>query len=459
MTKIFTYILTSLLALLATVLFAQEKTQWSLEDCILYGYEHNIQLQRQQKSLAVHKNNLQQSKNNRLPSLNGSASYNNSYGRGLDGTTNTYTNKSNYGVNYGIGASVDLFGGFVKKHRIHKNEIDLQAMLYDIDAQKENLALNITSYYLEILYAKEQLEVAKENLAIVEKQKGQMKALVDAGKKPKGDLFEQESQLAKAESGIVNAENKLSTSYLNLYQLLDVKNEEAFEVEVPSENKLNAQVGTLLNQEIDYDKLISSRPAMAALKYRKQSAEQDIKIAKSAYFPTLSLNANVGSSYSSLQYNRELDPKTGILKPGARMPFGKQADVNLSQSWGLSLRVPIFNKFQTRTSVRNSIIQVEDMELQKEEQENKLYKELQQAHTAATSALKKYNAEEKALIAHKETFRYISEKYKLGLISSFDYNQALNNLTVAKSNLLQAKYEYIFRTKIIAFYKGESLKF
>lgn len=457
-TRILTFLFTSFATLLTTWLVAQEKPEWSLEDCISYAYKHNIQLQRQHNSLTVQQNNIQQSKYNRLPTINGSTSFSNNYGRSINQVTNGYTNQSSYGISYGVGASVNLFNGFEKKHRIKKNEIELQAILADIEAQKENLALNITSIYLEILYAREEVELAKENHKIILSQQKQIKALVDAGKKPAGDLLEQQSQIAKAESRIVEAESKLSISYLSIYQLLDLKNEEAFHVKIPSSLDMDNLGESILGQSIDYESIVEARPIMNALKYRTQSAEQDIKIAKSSYFPSLSLSANIGSNYSNLEYDRKFDSQTNSFTKGDRMSFFDQADLHLNKSWGLNLSIPIFNRFQTRTSVKNAQIQVEDMLLQKIEEENKLYKELQQAYTNATIALKKYRVQEKTLEAHKETFRYISEKYNMGLVNSFDYNEALNNLTTSKSSMLQAKYEYLFRTKILDFYKGGSLK-
>lgn len=459
MIKILTYIFSLILGLFSTVLIAQKNEEWSLEDCINYAFEHNISLKRQNNSLLIQKSDLQQAKNDCLPSINGSSSFSTNYGRGLSGTTNTYTNKNNYGASYGIGASLDLFSGFEKKHRIKKGEIDLQAILYEIESKKEDISLNITYLYLDIMYAKEKFQIAKENMQIVKKQLEQTKAMVDAGKKPKGDLLGQQSEIAKIESSIVDAENKLIMSYLSLYQLLDIRKDNAFKIEIPSAEKIDALGETMLDKSINYEQIIEARPSIAALKYRAQSAEQDKKIAKSGFFPSIKFNVNVGSSYSSLRYNQFIDNQTGNLVQGDKMSFADQADVNLSESWAISLNIPIFNKFRNRTAVKNATIIVEDMELQRMEQENKLYKDIQQAHANAYSAMKKYNSLQKALVAHEETFRYVSEKYKLGLVNSFDYNQAFNDLTVAKSEMLQAKYEYIFRSKIIAFYKGKPLKF
>lgn len=461
MQKIITYILALLLSVATWIATAQENAEkWSLEDCIAYAFENNLQLLRDKNSFTISENNLQQSKYNRLPSVNGSTSWNNNYGRSIDNTTNGYTNQNSSSISYGIGTSVDLFNGFRKKNQIEKEKIDLQANLLDIETNKENLALSITSYYLNILYAQEQLQVAKENLSIIEKQQERIAQLVDAGKKPKGDLLEQQSQVAKNQSSIIEAENRLSLAYLDLYQALDIPAQKAFLIESPDVKNIDKAHATLLNYADKYAPIIAQRPSIKALDYRIESAEKSIAIAKSGYYPTLGLNANIGSGYSSLQYNYEKNPnKPNQLLKAEKMSFFDQYELNLSKSWGVSLSIPIFNKFQTRTSVRNASLQLADIQLQQQIERNRLYKELQQAYTNALAAVKKYEAQRKALASLKETFRYVEEKYQLGMLSNFDYNESLNNLTVARSEMLQAKYEYLFRTKILEFYGGIPLQF
>ncbi|PID94180.1 MAG: hypothetical protein CSA94_02325, partial [Bacteroidetes bacterium] len=374
-------------------------------------------------------------------------SWNSNYGRNIDFNTNGYTQRHSSNINYGVGTSVNLFSGFRKRNQIKKNELDLQTQLLNIEAIKENLALNITSLYLNILYAQEQLQVTKENLAIAKKQQNRIQKLVDAGKMPKGDLLQQQSQVAKNESNIVEAENRLSLAYLDLYQLLDIPNEKAFLIETPAVDNIEKASGALLNYTARYGDIIAQRPEIKAFDYKIKSAEESIRIAKSSYYPSLNLNANIGSGYSNQRFDYKTDPAnpTNLIKNGVKS-FSDQYEENLSKSWGLSLNIPIFSKFQTRTSVRNATLQLEDIKVQQQQEHNRLYKELQQAYTNALAAVKKYEAQRKAVSALEETFRYSEEKYQLGMLSNFDYNEALNNVTVARSQMLQAKYEYLFRT-------------
>ncbi len=461
MQNLIKYALNVLCLLLSVFAVAQTTTpKWNLTDCINYAHENNLQLQRNKVQIALSKNNLQQVKNDRLPSLSGSSSWNNSYGRSIDYNTNGYTERNSSNINYGVGTSINLFSGFKKRNQIKKNEIDLQAQLLETEAIKENLALNITSLYLNILYAQEQLQVTKENLEIAQKQQNRIRKLVDAGKMPKGDLLQQQSQVAKNESNIVEEENRLSLAYLDLYQLLDIPNEKAFLVEIPEVDNVEKASRTLLNYTERYGDIIAQRPEMKAFDYKIKSAQKGIAIAKSAYYPSLGLNANINSGYSNQRFDYKVDPNnpTNLSKNGVKS-FFDQYEENLSKSWGLSLSIPIFSKFQTRTSVRNATLQLEDIKIQQQQEHNRLYKELQQAYTNALAAVKKYEAQRKAVAALEETFRYSEEKYQLGMLSNFDYNEALNNMTVARSQMLQAKYEYLFRTKILDYYNGLPLQF
>lgn len=441
MTRTIIYIFTPIFLFLTPSLNAQQQ-EWTLEECINYAYKHNIQLARSENQIEMSKLAVQQAKNDRLPSLSGSASFNRGYGRTIDYTTNGYTTRSSSSGSYGIGSSISLFSGFQKKHRIEKGKIDLQASLLEIEKLKEDLALNITSFYLNILYAKERLQVAKDNLTIREAQIKRMEAMIQAGTKPEGDLLEQQSQIAKAESTVIDAENTLMLNYLTLYQVLEIKENEEFLIAEPKVDMLeNAD-----NNTLNFTQTILERPSIKAYDYRIASAHKDIQIIRSGYYPSLNLSGNIGSGYSNQ-----------AMRGNNRISFSDQYELNLSKSWGVSLSIPIFNKFAIRTQVKNAVLQLKNIELQKREEENHIYKELQQAQTNAIVALKKYQAQEKATKALKETFRYVEEKYQLELISNFDYNEALNNLTNANSEMIQAKYEYIFRTKILEYYNGKPL--
>lgn len=435
---------------------AQEQRKWSLEDCINYAYENNIQLKQSLLRAAVVVNNAKQARHERLPNFNGSSSFNRNFGRSVNYVDNTYVNRSTSSLNYGLSSSVDLFDGFKKKNTIERNEFNLQAVLFDIEKAKENLALNVTSFYLSILYNKEQLQVAKDRIAVTQQQIERAKALVEAGKLPKGDLLEQESLLAQEELQLVEAENRLTLSFLDLYQLLDITTTNNFPIEEP-ELDIDEETQKLISFSHLYENIIEERPSVKAYEYRLKSAEKEREITKGSQYPSLSMRGGLSSGYSNQSFeNMEFDTD-GNLVGRDKVGFRDQLTDNLNKSFGFNLSIPIFNQFRVKTAIANAELDIENSELELQNQKNLLYKEIQQAYINASAAIRKYVSSEKSLEASKETFRYVEEKYALGMISTFDYNEAKNNLARSKSNLIQAKYDYIFRIKILDFYNGVPL--
>ncbi len=438
--------------------FAGEAQEtWDLAKCIKYAYDNNIQIRRTDLAVQVAKNNLQQSKHNLLPTVAGRASWNRNYGRSVDYVTNGYTNQNSSSMSYGIGGNINLFEGFRKHHLIEQNKINLQTRLMEIDKLKEDMALNITSYYLNILFTIEQLNAAKENLKLSETQLERVKLLVELGRKPQSDLLTQKAQLAKNKSKVVSNENALSLAYLDLYQLLDIKGDSTFEITIPEIDIEQGADTELVKYQSKFESIIAERPSYKLQDLHIADAKKQIEIVKSAYYPTLSFSANISSGYSNLRYNMIQNPTgTGFIKDGV-MSFADQYDINLNKSFGFSLSVPIFSKFQTRNNVQNAQIKYEDAKLQKELGYNDLYKQLQTAYTKAVAAVNNYNAEQQSVKSFEEAFKYAEKNYELGKISSFDLNQAQNNLIQARSALIRAKFEYVFRTKILEYYSGKGL--
>ncbi len=430
---------------------------WNLSKCIKYAYDNNIEIRRIDLSAKVSENALKQSKYDLLPSVSGRASWSQNYGRSVDYVTNGYTTQNSNSINYGIGANVNLFSGFRKKKIIEQNTINLQAALMEIDKLKEDMALNITSYYLNILFSIEQLNVAKDNLQLSENQLKRVKILVDVGKKPQSDLLHQKSQVAKNRSAVISGENALSLAYLDLYQILEIKGDSTFEIEIPTIDIQQDADAELLEYESKFESIIAERPSFKLQDLRIASAAKQLDIAKADYYPSLSFNANIGSGYSNLRYDMIPNPSgMGFIKDGV-MSFGDQYRVNLSKSFGFSLSIPIFSKFRVRTNVQNANIRYEDAKLQKALSYNNLYKQLQTAYTKAVAAVNNYRAEKQSVASFEEAFKYAKTNYELGKINSYDYNQAQSNLIQARSALIRAKFEYVFRTKILEYYSGKEL--
>ena len=417
---------------------AQDK--WDLKKCIDYAKEHNISLQLKKLDAEIQKNNTKQTKLNLLPNLNASSSYNLSYGRTKDLATNDYVDINSKSVNFGISSSLSLFDGFQKINSIKQANINLQAYLEDIEKTSNDISLRITSFYLDILFKKELLKVAKDQLEITRLQIQRTSVLVEVGTLAKGTLMEQKAQAAQEELTVVTSENNLDLSLLDLAQLLDLSSIEAFDIEIPVLPVLNSG-RILLNPNSVYKMALNSLPEIKVANLRLASTVKGLSLARSGMMPSLSLNAGWGTNYSKLK---------GSPAPSFNDQFKDRANKYV----GLSLNIPIFNGGTVNRNISNAKININRSKLNLQNTKNILRKEIQQAHANALAAMKKYFSSETAVSSTEEAFRYTEEKFNLGIVNSVDYNQAKNNLLKSKSNLLQAKYEYIFRTKIIDFYNG-----
>jgi len=418
----------------------QAQDKWDLKRCVDYAKEHNISLQLRKLDAEIQKNNAKQAKYSLLPNLNASSSFNRNWGRSENRETGTYTDINSKYMNVAVRSSVSLFEGFQKRNSIKQSNIDLQAYLEDVEKTSNDISLRIASFYLDILFKKELLQVAKDQLKITQLQIERTSVLVEAGTLPKGTLMEQKAQAAQEELTVVTSENNLNLSLLDLAQLLDLSSTEAFDIEMPILPILDSG-RSLLNPNSVYDFALTSLPEIKAANLRLESTEKSLAIAKSGIMPSLSLNAGWSTEYQKLDDF-----------PAAS--FSDQLKDRVNKYVGLSLNIPIFNGGTVNRNISNARINIDRSRLNLENSKNVLRKEIQQAHTNALAAMKKYFSSETAVSSTEEAFRYTEEKFNLGLVNSVEYNQAKNNLLKSKSNLLQAKYEYIFRTKIIDFYNG-----
>ena len=419
---------------------AQAQEKWDLKKCVDYAKEHNIALQLKKLDAEIQENNTKQAKYNLLPNLNASSGFNRNWGRSENRETGTYTDINSKYVNVAVRSSMSLFEGFQKRNSIKQANIDLQAYLEDIEKTSNDISLRIASYYLDILFKKELLHVAKDQLKITQLQIERTEVLVEAGTLPKGTLMEQKAQSAQEELTVVTSENDLNLSLLDLAQLLDLSSTEAFDIEMPILPILDSE-RSFLNPNSVYDIALTSLPEIKAANLRLESTEKDLDLARSGFMPSLLLNAGWSTEYQKLD---------GF----SAASFGDQFKDRVNKYVGLSLNIPIFNGGIVNRNISNAKINIDRSRLNLDNTKNILRKEIQQAHANALASMKKYFSSETAVSSTEEAFRYTEEKFNLGLVNSVEYNQGKNNLLKAKSNLLQAKYEYIFRTKIIDFYNG-----
>lgn len=430
-----------ILLLFAGVLLVQAQAQekWSLQKCIDYALENNIVIKQYQISTDYQKNELEQAKNNRLPSLNASFSQDMSFGRSQQ-SDGTYKALNTASSGFSLGTSAVIYSGSKLKNNIVNQDLALKKSFEDLQKAKDDVTLNIASGYLEILFAKELIKVSESQIEQTKMQIERTTKLVDAGKVAAGTLLEIQSQLASEELTMVSRQNTLQIALLNLAQLLELESYESFDVETPVLPEMKSQTSIVSAAGV-FEKAVENRPEIKSADYQLKSAEIQLKISKSALYPTLSASAGFGDSYYNVMNVEESN-------------LGTQLKNNHGESVGLTLSVPIFNQFQNKTNIENSKLEIINRQLELESAKKDLRKQIEQAYTNALASLKKYNANQVAVQSMQESFRYIEEKYNVGKVNSVEYNDSKSKLAIAESDLIQAKYEFIFRSKILDFYNG-----
>jgi len=421
---------------------AQE--QWNLSKCINHAYENNIQLKQQELNVKYAKNNDLQSKLDMLPSLNANFSHDFKFGRSVNYSDNSVVNSNYQSTGASVGLGVTLFNGFKKVNTIKRNNLTLKSKEKDVEKSKSDLAINVAGIYLQVLYNIEMLNIAKEQLAISKEQYTKTAKLVEVGKLADVELLKQKSVVSQDELSLVEAENNLDLSYINLFQVLDVKQENVFTIEIPKNLVIDANRSIQTSSDY-YAKALGIRPEIAKAEIDIKSSEKDVSIAKANLMPKLTASAGIGSGYA----DNVINPAT--LK---KLSFMTQMEDNVSKSIGLSLSIPIFNGLQANTSVRNSKLQLENARLEKENTENILRKEIQQVYANAKASMKKYYSAKIASEYGKESFNYSQKKYNAGLIDIVSYKEMKKEYVNSLSKFVQAKYDYVFRTKILDYYIG-----
>jgi len=428
------------------ILSAQNKL-WSLEDCIYYAIDHNItikQLVLQKNSAEVDLNTAQMS---RLPNLNASGGQNWNFGR-TQVQSGLYENISQSNTNFSIGSSIPVFTGFRIPNEIARNKLELEASVQNLEKAKEDLALNVASLFLQVLFNKELLKINQDQLALSQSQIERTRALTDAGRVPQSQLFDIEAQVANDKVSVIQADNNLRLALLDLAQSLELEQSAGFDIITPNFGDVVTEyMNNVQPPQTVFDNAVQIKPVIKVQELRVQSAEKTLAIAKSSYFPTISFSMGYGTNYFYL-YNKDFQNRS----------FSDQMKNNAGESIGLNLNIPIFNRFSVRNQVRNARLNIENQQLAFENTKKSLYKEIETAYLNAISAQEKYKASQEAIKATSESFNYARERYETGKSTVFEFNEARTRFIRSQSEEVQAKYDFIFRTKILDFYNGIPIK-
>jgi len=435
-------LLVFIVVLMIPMIVSAQTKEWSLEECIRYALQNNIQLKQKEISTQYQASTLELSKLAILPSLNASASHQYSYGRTLDQSSYEYTDNNTGYYSYGASSGVTLFSGLKNFNTIKKNKYTLLSGEQDLIALKDDISLNIALAYLQILLDKELVTSTSAQVELTNQQIERTKKLVDAGSVARGNLLDIEAQAASEELLLTNQQNALSISYLNLAQMLDIENDETFGIVIP-ELTINP-VDIEGNATSVYSVAEKIRPEILSAEYSLKASESDLAIAKGGRSPILDFRTSLGTWYA-FNLNTELVP---------RPDFKDALKNNLSYGIGLSLSIPIFNGWQVNKGISNARLAIHYSEYTLEATRKQLLKNISQSYADAEGALRKYYSSKKAVEAMEEAFRYSEQKFNVGLVNAVDYNQAKTKLLNAQSEMSQAKYEYLFKTKVLDFYKG-----
>ncbi len=461
------------MAFLPLAVVAQQGEVWTLEDCVNHARENNLRIKQQRLGVDMAEENLRQSQANRFPSLNASANHRHNWGRTLDPITNEFVTEGVRSNNFSISSGVTLFNGFQVRNMIEQDRYGLESSRLDVEAMENDISLAVASAYLQILFTKEMVEVAANQLDITQQQVERTQKLVAAGTLARGSLLNIEAMLATEELQLVDAENQLRIAYLDLMQLLDLREDMDFAIEVPDIDVEPSEIVEYSPLQL-YDTAVQIQPDIRSADMQVSSAEKGYEIARGGRYPSLSLSGAIGTGYSEARLRIadviESDPQQigqtasgeAVFAPAFDyetevIPFMDQIDENLNRSIGLVLQIPIFNNYQVRSQIGRSKISMENARLQRQIVRDELYKTIEQAHQDADASLKRYVASEKNVEALEEAFRYTEQRFNVGMVNTLEYNDAKNRLTTAQSELLQAKYEYVFRVQILDFYIGNPI--
>ncbi len=431
---------TVLFLLVCMSLTAQNK-KWTLEECVYHALENNITIQKSKNTLLLNEQDIKAAKGNFLPSLNSNISQNLSLGN-VELFAGSFVDRTFHSTNASINVSQTVFNGF-RNTNLHKQSLlNLETSKLELDRLKDNISLNVANAYLNVLFNKENLETARAQYEFTKKQLKQVKDLVDAGVQPKANIFDAEATLSADSQNVTLAENNFNLSLLSLSQLLQVPyngfDVEIIEIDSPSEALMYNDVTPIL------DYALQNKNEIKVAEKNIENSQLSTEISKSGYLPRLTFNYgfNSGANFSNLSSDNS---------------FFQQFNDNKGHGFNINMSIPIFSRFQNKTAVAKSKIQEENSKLDLVQAKYNLESNVQRAFTDAQAALKAFEAAKKSLVSQELAFNNSQERFNIGAMNSFDLEQTRIRLVNAQSSLINAKYDFVFKTKVLDFYIGKTI--
>lgn len=432
-------------ALFPLSIFAQPHA-WTLRECEDYAVANNITIKQRAKAVEKQEHALSTARNSRLPDLSGSVGQNFSFGRGLT-EDNIYTNTNTSNTSFQLSTSVPIFSGFQIPENIKLSRLNLEAATADLEKAKNDIRMEVAKAYMQILYDQEIAAVAHRQVSIDSQQVARLQAFVENGKASEAELSRQKATLANSHLTATQADNNQRLSILTLTQLLELTSPDGFAVVSPTEEELQRIAGlALTHPDVVYAEALSVKPEILSQQLRLKGTEHSINIAKAGHYPKLNFSAGMGTNY----YN---------TNGYESRSFGEQLKNNFSQSLGLNLSVPIFNRFIVRNQVRSAKVDRETQQLELDNTKKRLYKEIQQVYYNTLNAQAKERSSSEAVASSKTAFELTQAKYENGKANITEFNEAKNTWLKSESDYVQARYEHLYQRALLEFYRGKELNF
>lgn len=438
------FLLTLLLVIGSQFTGLAQNSTYDLESCVQIALDNNLTLKRTELNQQIIEADLLQNKGQRIPTLSTGSNYGFRWGRSINPVTNLFENNRIGNVNLTANSSVALFRGNQINNNIARAKTNLESGMYTLEATKNEITLNIINLFINVVFNREQVKIAENQLKTTQEQLERTSKLVAAGSLPISDQLDLQSQNASNQLEVINAKNNLRIAKLNLAQAMQIPFTDDFDVIEPK-FEINNTLMASENPEEIFAKAVEYMPEIKAAETDLRSAEYGVKIAKGAFYPTLGLGANVFTNYVDQVFGQD------------RPSFGTQIETNLSQAAQLQLSIPIFTNFNNKSNLQRARAQQQISEVAALEAKNKLRQDIETAYNSALSSQLSFEASQTRVKSLEETFRIAQQRFDLGAINSVDFQIAQNNLFNAQADLLNAKYTYIFRVKVLDFYLGNPI--